>query len=85
MLFFSIQICSQGRTSVSASRRTLCEALFELSRATTAQRVLREGLPLRLMESFMDFVTTQVALLMKEGGCGVAAMPPHHTPHSLVR
>jgi len=34
--------------AVSALRSTLCEALFELSRATTARKVLREGLPLRI-------------------------------------
>jgi len=25
-------------------------------------------------------VTAQAALLLKGGGCGVAASPPHHTP-----
>jgi len=26
------------------------------------------------------FVSTQAALLLKGGGCGVAVSPPHHTP-----
>ena len=30
----------------------------------------------------MTFVTVQVDLLLKGGGCGVAASPPHHTPLS---
>jgi hypothetical protein len=28
-----------------------------------------------------DYLTAQVVMLLKYGGCGVAAKPPHHTPH----
>jgi len=30
------------------------------------------------------FVTTQATLLLKGGGCGVAAKSPHHTPHFVA-
>jgi len=33
-----------------------------------------------VLSSFTWFETAQVVLMLKGGGCGVAALPPHHTP-----